>query len=157
MNFSDLKTLYKQNYNEYNRLLNHFKNDNSYNFQGEIKGLLHQLVCVQDEVINYRLKKILSEEHPYIPQIKLNKLGANSHLFAMPTPQMISHFLKQRKNLLDMIQTLNEQQWHRKGLHEREGHVSFGEFIHRMVKKDEAVLKRLNELFQRSAAGHLHR
>lgn len=149
MNFLELIRLHEQNFHHYKKLFNQLKKDNSFQQQGEIKGLLHQLVCIHDEVINYRLIKILSEEHPYIPQIRLNRLSINSHLFAMGTSQIVDHFLNQRMGLLSLIRTLGEDEWCRKGLHEREGHVSFGEFVERMAKKDEDVLKRLQAFSQK--------
>ncbi|HQU74087.1 MAG: hypothetical protein KDI06_03715 [Calditrichaeota bacterium] len=98
---------------------------------------------IQDEVVNFRLKKIIKEERPYIPQIRQERLG-NGHRPNLG--QTAQRFLQQRRELLKLLNSLPREYWDRTGFHETEGHITFREFIRRMVDKDQQVLQQLSQL-----------
>lgn len=111
-----------------------------------IKELLYSLSSIQDEVVDYRLKKILKEEHPYIPQIRVEKFSGKSYQQPRSLDQLVQNFLTQRRELLKMLYTLPRESWNRTGVHEKEGHISFKELIRRMVEKDQEILSKLNQV-----------
>lgn len=112
----------------------------------QLKELLYTVSGIQDEIIDYRLKKILQEEHPYIPQIKVNKIEEKSHRQNCSLAQLAQTFLAQRRELLKLLYSLPLESWDRTGVHEKEGHVPFKEFIRRMAEKDRQVIAKLNQV-----------
>lgn len=112
----------------------------------QLREIIAVLTEIQEEVVEYRLKKILKEEHPYIPTIKVEKIKSNGHHQHTPLPQLAEIFLAQRKALLQLLQTTPTAIWTRTGVHESEGHISFEEIIRRMAEKDRQVLANLNRL-----------
>lgn len=107
-----------------------------------IEELLNSEAEIQDEVIDYRLKKIIREERPYIPKIRHQGGCVNpNHTFE----QVVQHFLRQRRDLLILLNRLPRESWNRTGLHELEGHVSFRELIRRFKEKDQEILGNLQK------------
>lgn len=111
-----------------------------------IKELLSTLSGIQDEIVDYRLKKILKEEHPYIPQIRAEKYNDKSLQQPYSVDQLAQNFLTQRRELLKLLYTLPRESWNRTGVHEKEGHISFKELIRRMIAKDQEILSKLNRV-----------
>ncbi len=111
-----------------------------------LKQLLKTLADIQDEVIDFRLKKIISEEHPYLPQIQIDKLKQFGPHSRQPIRQVVENFLQQRRSLLKLLHALPEENWERTGVHEVEGHVSFKELVRRMIEKDKKILSELNQV-----------
>lgn len=112
----------------------------------QLREIIAVLTDIQEEVVEYRLKKILKEEHPYIPAIKVEKIKQSGHHQQIPLPQLVEMFLAQRKALLQLLHTTPKAIWSRTGVHESEGHISFQEIIRRMAEKDRQVLANLNRL-----------
>ncbi|MCB0258180.1 MAG: hypothetical protein KDH97_00405 [Calditrichaeota bacterium] len=112
----------------------------------QLREIIGVLTDIQEEVIEYRLKKILKEEHPYIPTIKVEKIKQNDHHQHLPLSQLVDVFLAQRRALLQLLQATPTATWSRTGVHESEGHISFQEIIRRMTEKDRQVLANLNRL-----------
>ncbi len=110
----------------------------------QIHDTLLQLTSVQEEVVNFRLQKILSEEHPYLPMLNINKLKQNKADSGLGLQQLCEDFLRERRILLKMLTTLPENSWSRTGVHEVEGHVSFGEVVRRMSIRDQQLIKQLD-------------
>jgi len=110
----------------------------------QIHDTLLQMTSVQEEVVNFRLQKILSEEHPYLPMLNINKLKQNKADKGLGLQQLCEDFLRERRKLLKMLTTLPEDSWARTGVHEVEGHVSFGEVVRRMSAKDQQLIEQLD-------------
>ena len=111
-----------------------------------LNELLKTLADIQDEVIDFRLKKIISEEHPYLPQIQIDKLKQNGPHSKQPLRQVVEYFLQQRRSLVKLLNALPEENWERTGVHEVEGHVSFKELVRRMIEKDRKILSELSQV-----------
>ncbi len=111
----------------------------------DIRELLEVLADLEDEIIDFRLKKILEEEHPYLPQIKLDRIKQTRLYRNFTLDEIVNHILQQRKSLLQILYVLPHDQWERTGVHENEGHIPFRELVRRLVTKDEVVLKELSE------------
>jgi hypothetical protein len=138
----DLESNFRQYYAILNQIVQTIPGENP----PAIKELLYSLSNIQDEVVDYRLKKILKEEHPYIPQIQVEKFSEKSFQQSCSLDQLAQNFLTQRRELLKMLYTLPRESWNRTGVHEKEGHISFKELIRRMVEKDQEVLSKLNQV-----------
>lgn len=143
------------NFRQYHHLLQHVSRTPDTALSGiedaQLREIIGVLTDIQDEVVEYRLKKILKEEHPYIPTIKVEKIKQNGHHQHTPLPQLVEMFLAQRKALLQLLQATPTATWNRTGVHESEGHISFQEIIRRMAEKDRQVLANLNRLLLHSA------
>ncbi len=122
----------------------------------QLRELVATIADIQDEVVSYRLLKILREEHPYIPQIKPDQIRLNVKRTSSSLKNIASNFLNQRKELLRILYTLPSENWNRTGVHEVEGHVSFKELIRRMIDKDQEVMVKLTQLSGEYSNGQSH-
>lgn len=144
MEIKDLIDSFEKNFIEYSRLLRKLKKKysdesiTSFGYDSEIS--LGQLANIESEIVELRLKKILKEEHPYIPHLNLEKLKENSSFDNLTLIQLCDHFLHQKKELLKLLYSIPSENWNRTGVHEMEGHVAFKELVRRMVVKDQQIL-----------------
>lgn len=138
----------EENFHQYYHLLNNIETEaigNSPAETSQLRGLLLTSASIQDEVLEYRLRKILEEEHPYIPQIQVHSLNRKRY-DRLSIGQLCDAFLKQRKELVKMLYALPKLDWDRTGLHELEGHITFKELVKRISEKDKETLASLNRL-----------
>lgn len=112
-----------------------------------ISDLLAVELNLQEEIIDFRLMKILNEERPYIPQIHPTTLSGHP---AHSLSDCASRFLQQRRDLITLLRRTPREKWDRTGVHEVEGHVSFKEFIRRMVEKDQLLINELANFLHHS-------
>ena len=144
MDVRELITAIEVNSSQYYQLLNGLNTEQYEAPQNEmvaIQQTLKNLTSIQDEVVDFRLRKIVKEEHPYLPQIN----PTNSFYHTASLQWLTDTFLKQRENLMGLLRTLPFDQWERTGVHEKEGHVSFLELVRRLVEKDRKILELLNQ------------
>ncbi len=129
------------------RSLNNFlvKIDGTPQFH-QIYDTLLQMTSVQEEIVNFRLKKIISQEHPYLPMLNINKLKQNKADKGLGLQQLCEDFLRERRALLKILTALPEESWKRTGVHETEGHLSFLEVVRRMSVKDQQLISQLDAL-----------
>jgi hypothetical protein len=144
MEIKELIRIFEENFLEYSRLLRKLNKENpqesTSRFLPDSEISIAQLTSLETEIIELRLKKILKEEHPYIPQINLEKLNHNSAFDSLPLIQICDQFLRQKKEVLKLLYSLPTENWDRTGVHEMEGHVAFKELIRRMIIKDKQIL-----------------
>jgi hypothetical protein len=144
MELKDLINLFEKNFLEYARLIRKIEKNNSRESSiqslSRLKIHIRELANLEEEIVELRLKKILKEEHPYLPTIDIQTIHASSSFQDQPFLEICNHFLKQKKELLKMLYSLPAENWDRTGVHEREGHVAFKEFIRRMTEKDKQIL-----------------
>ncbi len=114
-------------------------------FYSDLQQYLATLVAVENEILEFRLRKILEEEHPYLPEIKIERIVHINAIQMLDLPQLIDRFLLQRKQLNHLLLTVSDEEWNRTGLHAKEGHVSFREFVNRIIKKDQDILEELKQ------------
>ena len=128
---------------EYRSLLNPLKEDISPINKERIFELINAINTVteiEDEVIEFRLLKILSEEHPYLPVISVTDIERRAKTKDMSLDNSIDSFLRQRRNLIKLLYSTPADYWERTGVHAQEGHISFQEFVRRFVEKDVETL-----------------
>lgn len=144
MELKDLIKLFEKNFLEYSRIIRKMGEDSSRESSiqslSELKVHIRQLANLEEEIVEWRLKKILKEEHPYIPSIDVHTLHNSEAYQNQPFLDICDHFLKQKKELLKILYSLPAENWNRTGVHETEGHVPFREFIRRMTEKDRQIL-----------------
>lgn len=155
----DARELIKQfetNFRAYYQLLHPLQSESPLKEQleknGEFFNFLTEQTLVQDEVIEFRLQKILEQEHPYLTSIDPEKLKKTAIQRNRSLNQLISHFLEKRKALLKQLYSLPTEAWKRTAILAEEGRVSFGEIVRRMIEKDQPVLRRLQTFIQATHA-----
>lgn len=134
----ELIQIIESNFRQYSEILNKIEE------ASQPKELLFTLVALQDEIIDYRLKSIINVNHPYIPGIEIEKIKKKNPYQNYPTAQLAESFLTRRQELLGLLHSLSSESWKRTGVHEKEGHVSFKEFVRRMAEKDLQIIAELN-------------
>jgi len=139
MDVRELIEAVENNYERYADLLE--KLDNQSN-SSQVSTCVADLTEMEEEIVEYRLKKILEEENPYIPEIK----RSSKFYHSQDTSTMIADFLEKRRKLVRTLKTLPSMKWERQGLHAREGHVTFRELIRRLAEKDHGFLSRLGDI-----------
>ena len=150
MDVQELLLSIEGSFEQYHQLLSRLDQQNAVTEAeqqlNQLQDLLTTITNLHDEIVEFRLKKILHEEHPYIPQININKLSDRLAAFDAPIDETVEKFLDRRRDLLSMLNRTPSDKWERTGVHEMEGHVSFKEFVRRMVDKDQQVISQLNRL-----------
>ena len=149
MEVRELIEIIEGNFHRYYQLLHRLEEDPDFMEIAQetphFRELLQTLADIQDEVVDFRLKKIILEEHPYLPQIQVDKLKQQGSHSRLPLRQVVQNFLQQRRALLKLLHALPTENWERTGVHEIEGHVSFKELVRRMAEKDQKVLNELRK------------
>lgn len=147
MDVREMVQAHQQIFEAYHRLLSRIhKHSNATQEDPALSKQLFIIDRIQEEIINYRLQKILNQEHPYLPQIHPGKLEREWEHQRSPLSQIVQHFIKLRQQFLNTLNALPSDQWRRSGVHETEGHVTFKELVRRMIDKDRQVLKQLDQL-----------
>ncbi|MGH1363609.1 MAG: hypothetical protein ACRBF0_08640 [Calditrichia bacterium] len=139
MDVRDLIDAVESNYQKYETLLKELSTTAE---SSQVSNCIADLTEMEEEIVEYRLKKILEEENPYIPEIKRSR-GAS---ITPDTRALMSSFLENRRMLVRTLKTLPSMKWDRQGLHAREGHVSFRELIRRLAEKDHGFLSKLGNI-----------
>ncbi|OPX35855.1 hypothetical protein B1H10_00275 [candidate division KSB1 bacterium 4484_188] len=142
------------NFNSYIQLLNRINRDDlSENSDARAKliSFFSTLTAVEDEVIEFRLKKIVEEKNPYLPAINPKKLTESYLNQNLSLAKIRQEFLQQRKMLLNLVHRIPNEYWNRTGVHASEGHVPFKEFVWRMVKRDKQYLSHLSQFVAQTA------
>lgn len=147
MDVREMIQAHQQIFEAYHRLLSRIQHHGSTDREDPaLSKQLYLIDRIQEEIINYRLRKILEQEHPYLPQIRLSKLEHEWEHHPTTLSQITQHFIKLRQQLLSTLNALPSDQWRRSGVHETEGHITFKELVRRMIDKDRQVLKQLDQL-----------
>ncbi|GAB4368904.1 MAG: hypothetical protein Kow0042_10340 [Calditrichia bacterium] len=102
-------------------------------------------LAIEDEIVEFRLKKILEEEHPYIPRINVDRYKSSKRKYGERISDIKDEFFRLRRDLINLLSGTPTDHWKRTGVHEQEGHVSFYEFVRRLVKKDDRNIHYLME------------
>lgn len=145
----------EQNFNSYIQLLNRINRDELSENSEALKKLtsfFSTLTAVEDEVIEFRLKKIVEEKNPYLPEIDPKKLTQSYLNQNLSLAKIRQEFLTQRKMLLNMVHRIPNEYWNRTGVHASEGHIPFKELVFRMVKRDKQYLSHLSEFVTQTGA-----
>jgi len=115
--------------------------------KGELRDFFCTVTAVEEDVLEMRLKKIVEEEHPYLPAIQIDKLKVSEEYYRYSLSDLVKQFLVQKEEILKFINKIPYYYWERTGVHELEGHVTFEEFVQRLIRNDQINLHQLREKF----------
>lgn len=102
----------------------------------KLKSFLFAVTAYEEEIIEFRLKKIIKEEHPYLPPIYPDKFKNHFSTQNEPLAETVEKFLKQRQELVKLLYGTPAVSWSRTGVDEETGHVTFEEIVRMLLKKD---------------------
>ncbi len=108
-----------------------------------LEQILEMTTRLEDEIIDFRLKKIQNEEHPYLPTINVTRFKSGHSSLDSSLPACINRFLNHKKNLIKYLYSVPATDWDRTGVHQVEGHLSFNELVRRMIDKDSWLQQEL--------------
>ena len=141
----NLIKMFQESNDTYGKIMQILRENNYQNkdiIVNHIKNLMTSIFCIEDEVIQYRLKKILNEKHPFIPTIDPNSV-ANKNNSPNTIFDIFQKFISQRMELLQILTSIPNDAWERTGVHATEGHLPFYEFVRRMIEKDSGNISQL--------------
>ncbi|NOQ98335.1 MAG: hypothetical protein GQ561_09235 [Calditrichae bacterium] len=114
----------------------------------ELKDFFGNLTVIEEDILEMRLKKIINQEHPYLPAIRIENLKIMRNLYQLSLLDLMQHYLVQKEKILKFINNIPIYYWERTGVHELEGHVTFEELIRRIIKNDQNNLLVLKTKFK---------
>jgi hypothetical protein len=120
----------------------------------QLTAYLRWLTEMHDEVIDLRLRKILKEEHPYLPEINTPGSMQYSPYKNYTLKDITQVFLQYRKDLLNFLYDVPVDAWERSGVHEKEGHVTFKELVRRLIEKDHTAHVQLQQFLTSYEKSH---
>ena len=148
---NDLIQSLEKNIKAFRMLLNPLKKEvndkKSLSEANMIKSFFSTLTAIEEDVIEFRLKKILQEEHPYLPAIHPEEMKYKFTFEQNSIKELLEKFLSQREYLVQLLCKTPSFRWERTGFHELEGHVPFVEFVRRMIKKDISNISYIKKQF----------
>ena len=140
--------------NEYEQLFSQLTFGEESNFEEnnhlELRSLLHLVVELQEDVIEFRLKKIITLENPYLSRIDIEKVRQRTTQCQPSFQQLSTIFKSQRSEVARLLQSIPISNWLRYGLLEGEGHVTFRELIRRYFEFDRDFFQMLKEYVQQN-------
>jgi hypothetical protein len=154
MNEAYCKSLIKNiesNLKDFQSILNHLPDNIGDEFSGnshELFNLFSTLTAVEEDVFEMRLKKIIDQENPYLPAIHPEEVRDSSPVKNSSLNQLIEKYLNQKESIVKYLYKVPFFYWDRTGVHELEGHVSFEEFIRRLIKNDNSNITALKKKIQ---------
>ncbi len=115
--------------------------------ENDLLDFFRTVTAVEEDVLEMRLKKIIERENPYLPAIHIDRLKQEAVANHKSLSKLIDKFIYQKKEILKFLYNIPAFYWDRTGFHELEGHVTFEEFIRRMIRNDKINLAQLRENF----------
>ncbi|MBN2364640.1 MAG: hypothetical protein EH225_00685 [Calditrichaeota bacterium] len=137
----------EENLNDFQSILSSLPdhNPNPENSRLKIREIIRTVTVVEEDILEMRLKKIIELENPYLPAIQVERLKEQAIQNQRSLEQLIEKFLYQKKEIIRFLYNIPVFSWDRTGFHELEGHVTFEEFIRRMIRNDKQNISLLRE------------
>jgi len=115
------------------------------NITRELTELFATLTAIEEEVFEMRLKKIIDIENPYIPAISPETVRDSVSQQNQSLLNLVQEYLSQKESIIKFLYRVPFFYWDRTGVHELEGHVTFEEFIRRLIKNDNSNISVLKK------------
>ncbi|OGB61796.1 MAG: hypothetical protein A2Y94_05110 [Caldithrix sp. RBG_13_44_9] len=112
-----------------------------------LRDFFTTLMAVEEDVFEMRLKKIIDRENPYLPAIIPDKIKRQNYYDDGTLQEVIEKFLEQKKKLIKFLLNVPYGSWEKTGFHEVEGHVTFEEFIRRMIRNDKLNMSQIRDKY----------
>lgn len=110
--------------------------------------MLQLLMEIHDEVFIFRLKKIVSENNPYMPPKDIMRLRLQRREGPLSIEKLLENFLQQRQEHEKLLCSLPAGDWQRTGLHASEGHISLEVLVRRLIEYDQDTLYLFEQILQ---------
>ncbi|MFZ0389591.1 MAG: hypothetical protein WAN36_03955 [Calditrichia bacterium] len=112
--------------------------------ENELCRHLQFMTDSEEEIIEFHLKKIVSEEHPYLVPVRSGKETNSPGKINEPFSKLANNYLKLRQSLLQLLRSASPTDWDRTGLHSEKGHISFEDVVRDINKRDKENIGFLN-------------
>ena len=151
MNEAYCKSLIKNvenNFKDFQFLLSRIPentDDKQKDISRELTDLFATLTAIEEDVFEMRLKKIINLENPYIPAISPEAVRDSISQEHQSLLNLVKKYLSQKESIIKFLYRVPFFYWDRTGVHELEGHVTFEEFIRRLIKNDNSNISVLKK------------
>ncbi len=105
------------------------------------------IMAIEEDVFEMRLKKIIDRENPYLPAIEPRRFKQENFYNERSLGEIIEKFFEQKRKIIKFLYNLPPHFWEKTGFHELEGHVTFEEFIRRMIRNDKLILGQIRDKY----------
>ena len=140
----------EENFNDFQSILHLLKQKDPEDDGSDaetLRDFFTTLMAVEEDVFEMRLKKIIDRENPYLPAIIPDKIKRQNYYQDDSLPEVIEKFLAQKKKLIKFLTNVPYGSWEKTGFHELEGHVTFEEFIRRMIRNDRLNMSAIRDKY----------
>jgi len=107
--------------------------------------VLYHLGDVESEIYLPRIWKIISEESPNIKNIDASGWNVERHYQEKDLTEGINTFIEKRMETLQVIDSLGEDDWQRKALHETRGEMDLKTLIVSIAKHDIEHIRQIHQ------------
>jgi hypothetical protein len=101
---------------------------------------------IDSEGFSRRVRRILEEDSPFLPDVDGAALARERRYNEEPTAPALAAFLAGRRRSLDLLQGAGETAFRRKGQLEGVGFLTLGELLDRWIAHDEEHLREVESL-----------
>jgi hypothetical protein len=109
---------------------------------------------IEQEGYTTRIRRLLSEAHPFLSDIDGDKLARERGYNSEKLDAALDAFLVARTENIRAIRTLSPDQLNRNGMFENVGAITLGELLLMMREHDEDHLRALNQMRKRLSDGN---
>jgi uncharacterized damage-inducible protein DinB len=93
-----------------------------------------------------RLKRVLSEEQPFLPEITSNE---TAHQSAHKLPRLLARFEEARGETISFLQATTDSGWDRTAIHETRGETDFRRLAELLLEHDVEHLNQVAAIWER--------
>jgi hypothetical protein len=100
------------------------------------KDVLAHLISIQRPAIVERVKAIVDDDLPTLPDVDETVTLARSGLRDRPAQELVAKFIEERGQAVDYLTALTPEQLRRRGVHALAGQISVADAVHHMAYHD---------------------
>ncbi len=100
------------------------------------KDVLAHLVSIQGPAIVERVKAMVDDDLPTLPDVDETVTLARSGLRDRPAQELVAKFIEERAKAVEYLRGLTSEQLGRKGVHQMAGEITVADAIHHMAYHD---------------------
>ncbi len=110
-----------------------------------LEGVWH-LRDIEVEGYSLRLRRLLREEQPRLPDLDGSRLALERRYNQQPLLPALNSFITARRGNLELLRTVDEAQLGRHGHLDSVGHITLGRLLELWAEHDRGHIKELDEL-----------
>jgi hypothetical protein len=111
------------------------------------RDVVNHLAARQPPAFIGRLRAIVEQEHPVLPGISDDDV-LDEALTEQPLPTVLDGFSEVRREAMQFVRSLSEDELSRTGRHQTAGDVSAADIIHHIAYHDLIHIAQINELLR---------